>query len=69
MTRSPNNEAQGVFVKPTDRETNSYIAELLSSPPPTIDSLFADPRVQMRIGMLITQAIQTPTSRRRRKQR
>lgn len=68
MTRSPNNEAQGVFVKPTD-ETNNHIAELLASPPPTIDSLFADPRVQMRIGMIITQAIQTPTYRRRRKQR
>jgi hypothetical protein len=69
MTRSPNDEAQAVSVKSTDQETNDYIAELLAPRPLTMDTLFADPRVQMRIGMVITQAMDTRTSLRRRTSR
>jgi hypothetical protein len=65
MRRLPGNPDRDVSAKPNDRGIDANIAALFASRPPTVDEFFADPIVQMRIGMLITQAVNKPTGPRR----
>jgi hypothetical protein len=49
-----------------DKIIDADILELFASRPLGVDELFADPIVRMRIGMLITRAINKPTRPQRR---
>ena len=65
MLRFPGTFDRDVSAKPSDHEIDADIAALFASPPPTVDEFFADSIVRMRIGMLITQAMNKPTRPRR----
>ena len=75
MLRSPSQRNRDFVASPSDHKIPADIAaelfipadiaELFSCPPLEVDELFEDPIVRMRIGMLITRAMDTPTSPRR----
>jgi hypothetical protein len=60
MPRLTNDPCRDSSAQPSDDEITVAIAELFTSRPPTAHEWFADPVVQMRIGMLITRAINEP---------
>jgi hypothetical protein len=55
QTKTQNRE---VVTKPSDGTIAGHIAKLLASQPPTVDDLVSDPMVRMRIGTLITRAVE-----------
>ena len=65
MLRFPRTFDRDVSANPSDHEIDADIAALFASPPPTVDEFFADSIVRMRIGTLITQAMNKPTRPRR----
>jgi hypothetical protein len=65
MLRFPGTFDRDVSAKPSDHEIDADIAALFASPPPTVDEFFADSIVRMRIGTLITQAMNKPKGPRR----
>jgi hypothetical protein len=50
-----------------DDLTAADLAELLASPHPTLGDLFLDPAVRQRIGEWISQAMDRPRRRRKRR--
>ena len=65
MPRLPNKPdpdfaARDFAVHPGDVRIDADLAELFASRPPGVDELYADPIVRMRIGMLITAAMNKP---------
>lgn len=57
MPRSSNTPEHNFSARPSDDKIDADIVELFASQPPGVDELFADSAVRMRIGMLITQAM------------
>jgi hypothetical protein len=66
MPRLPNNPDRVSSVSRSDDKIDAEIAELFASRPVGVGELYADPFVQTRIGMLITEAMNTPTRPQRR---
>jgi len=67
MTRVPNNNPDRDFsASQSEDDINADIAEFFASRPLGIVELFADAIVRMRIGSLITEAMNRPTRSRRR---
>jgi hypothetical protein len=67
MPRLPNNTDPDFSASPSDDKIiDADILELFASRPLGVDELFVDPIVRMRIGMLITRAINKPTRPQRR---
>ena len=67
MPHLPNGPDYEASAELRDDEVDDKIAELFLARPPTVDEFFADPIVRMRIGMLIAQAMSTPTGPQRRR--
>jgi hypothetical protein len=65
MLRFPGTFDRDVSAKPSGHEIDADIAALFASPPPTVGEFFADSIVRMRIGTLITQAMNKPKGPRR----
>jgi hypothetical protein len=66
MPRLPNKPDRDFSARPSDNEIDVDIAGLFTSQPPEVDESFADPIVRMRIGLLITRAMNESKSPRRR---
>jgi len=66
MPRLPNNPDRVSSVSRSDDKIDAEIAELFASRPAGVGELYADPFVQTRIGMLITEAMNTPMRPQRR---
>lgn len=64
MTRPTKTQIREVSTKPSDGTMAADIAKLLGSQPPTVNDLVADPMVLMRIGTLITRAVDNKRARR-----
>jgi hypothetical protein len=62
LRRSHRDDAEKV----DGRALSFDIAELLSSTPPALDELFADPIVRLRIGTIVARAVREPTRPQRR---
>jgi hypothetical protein len=62
LRRSHRDDAEKV----DGRALSFDIAELLSSMPPALDELLADPIVRLRIGTIVTRAVREPTRPQRR---
>jgi hypothetical protein len=65
MPRQPNKPdrdfaARDFAVHPGGDKIDADLAELFALRPPGVDELYADPTVRMRIGMLITAAMNKP---------
>jgi hypothetical protein len=60
MVRTPDDPDRDFSTSHGDDNINADMAELFASRPPAVEEFFADPRVRMRIGMLIAQAINKP---------
>jgi hypothetical protein len=70
MVRTPDDLDRDFSASQSEHNIDADIAELFASRPPGMEELFADPKVRMRIGMLIAQAInKPPRSQRSRKSR
>jgi hypothetical protein len=69
MPRLPNNPDRDFLASQSEDDINADIAEFLASRPPGVVELFLDPIVRMRIGSLITEAMNRPTRSRRRGRR
>jgi hypothetical protein len=65
MPRLPNNPDRDFSASQSEDDINADIAELFASRPLGIVELFVDPIVRMRIGSLITEAMNRPTRSRR----
>ena len=65
MARLPNNPDRDFSASQSEDDINADIAELFASRPLGIVELFVDPIVRMRIGSLITEAMNRPTRSRR----
>jgi hypothetical protein len=57
---------RGDAEKVDGRALSFDIAELLSSTPPALDELLADPIVRLRIGTIVARAVREPTRPQRR---
>lgn len=67
MARLPNNTDRDFSASPCDGKIiDADISELFACQPMEVDELFADPIVRMRIGMLITRAMDKPARPQRR---
>jgi hypothetical protein len=70
MPRSPDNADHNTdrdfSVSQSKEDIDADIAELFASRPPTVDELFADPIVQMRMATLIMRAVSKPAKPQRR---
>lgn len=62
LHRSPRDHAENA----DGRALTLDIAELLSSVPPALDEIFADPIVRLRIGTIVTRAVREPMNPQRR---
>jgi hypothetical protein len=60
MVRTPGDPGRDFSASQSEDHTDADIAELFVSPPHEVEEFFADPKVGMRIGMLIAQAINKP---------
>ena len=65
MVHAPDNPDRDFSASQSEDNMDADIAELFASRPPGMEEFFADPRVRMRIGMLIAQAINKPARSRR----
>jgi len=65
MPHLPKNSDRDFSAHPDD-DIDVDIAALFASAPPAVDEFFDDPIVRMRIGMLVTQAMDKPMRPRRR---
>ena len=65
MPRLPNNPDRDFLASQSEDDINADIAEFFASRPLGVVELFLDPIVRMRIGSLITEAINRPTRSRR----
>jgi hypothetical protein len=66
MPHLANNPNRDVAAHPTGNKIEADVAALFAAPPPAVDEYFADPLVRMRIGTLITHAMNKQTKPRRR---
>jgi hypothetical protein len=66
MPRLPSNPDRDFSASPSDNEVEAEIAKLFASQPPGMGEFFEDPIVRLRIGMLITRALNRPMRPRRR---
>jgi hypothetical protein len=66
MPRLPNNPDRDFLASQSEDDINADIAEFFASRPLGVVELFLDPIVRMRIGSLITEAMNRPTRSRRR---
>ena len=69
MPRLPNNPDRDFLASQSEDDINADIAEFFASRPLGVVELFLDPIVRMRIGSLITEAMNRPTRSRRRGRR
>ena len=65
MPRLPNNPDRDFLASQSEDDINADIAEFFASRPLGVVELFLDPIVRMRIGSLITEAMNRPTRSRR----
>jgi hypothetical protein len=63
MPRQPNDPHRDSAAQPRDDDIEVDLVELFASRPQGVDEFFADPAVGMRIGMLITGAMNKPARR------
>jgi hypothetical protein len=66
MPRLPGHSDRDFSAGQSKDEIAADFAKLFASQPPTVDEFFADPIARMRIGMLITRAMDKPARPRRR---
>jgi hypothetical protein len=69
MPRLPNNPDRDFLASQSEDDINADIAEFFASRPLGVVELFLDPIVRMRIGSLITEAMNRPTRSRCRGRR
>jgi hypothetical protein len=62
MLRLPKNSDRDFSASQSEDDIHADIAELFASQPPEWDDFFADPLVLTRIGTLITEAMNRPTT-------
>jgi hypothetical protein len=66
MPRLPHNPDRDFSASPRDGKFHADVAEFFATTPLAMGDFFADPIVQMRIGALITRAMNGPTKPQRR---
>ena len=60
MPHLPSKPDRDFAAHPGGDKIDADLAKLFASRPPDVDELYADPTVRMRIGMLITAAMNKP---------